>query len=574
MSDEAVIREIWPDWQLLEPLDSGSFGTVFRARHREHPELFSAVKIIEIPQDEDQILALREEGRTEEQIARYLAGIAERYASEIRRMDLLKGMSHIVSIEDTKTIPHADSPGCTVCIRMELLKTLKEYTADKHLGEEEVIRMGIDLCEALELCHRNAILHLDVKPDNIFVNDRMRSEVLWKLGDFGASRELLQTQDESILQGTILYMAPEVSRREKADGRADIYSLGLTLFRLMNGDRLPFLQKNQFPSHNDLSDAARMRLSGIPVPDPEEASSTFSAVIRKACAYSPEDRFRDAAEMKEALQVLLRAREKKTGKGPRSKRVRIACLIVLFLLAGALLAWLIRAPQPEASSAGDPSPEPTRAPMIVVEDHGAGELLRRMRECGMLGGSVPVRIPRSLETLGGTPFFLACAPALRYADADHIEYAENDSPEWTLQVVFADGFTRNPERDGMGRFDLSPGERGRIADRESIWISAVLPLPDQPSLQFFYDPQTLALTRAMMTVRGTLGSYVLTNMVAWPGREKAYEILFLTESAIPVELWYNTSGVLCEITWRGETVRQDDGTGADFPPTIEGAEWV
>ena len=255
----------------------------------------------------------------------------------------------------------------------ERLPALIYYFDDvDQIERQAFVRLGIDICHALEICHQNGILHLDVKPDNIFVNDRLPSEVVFKLGDFGVSRDYLKAHSDSVMQGTLLYMAPEVSRNEAAGCQADLYSLGLTLYRLMNCNRLPFLEEKQFPSHEDLKDATRMRLSGITLPEPKEASSAFSDVIRKACAYRPEDRYRNAIEMKKALTGLLRKKSDSSYTSGSWRRKSTLFLIIIFAVLAAFCAWgFWQGKENSKTKMADPSvPEATSIPMIVVIDRG------------------------------------------------------------------------------------------------------------------------------------------------------------------------------------------------------------
>ncbi len=357
------ISAVWPDWRLLSPMDSGSFGTVYKACHRANSAIQSAVKIIEVPQSEAQTQALREEGMTEEEIRAYYDQLIREYSAEIRRMELCKGISNIVSIEDFTSIPHADGIGSTICIRMELLKTLNSYMGDKQLDEDEVIQLGLDLCRALVICHQNGILHQDIKPENIFVNDRLSSGVLFKLGDFGLARELLQTQAPSSASGTLAYLAPEAANSKPADARTDLYSLGLTLYRLMNDNRLPFLSEKPFFRPEERKIALQMRLSGIALPDPCHASPAFARVLKKAAAFAPEDRYQSAREMEQALLALQRKRRRRklAERFIRNKPALIASSVLAVAVLGFFLFRTGIIPS-------DRTPQATEVPMLTVTE--------------------------------------------------------------------------------------------------------------------------------------------------------------------------------------------------------------
>ena len=99
---------------------------------------------------------------------------------------------------------------------------------EEKLTEEDVLRLGIDLCRALEYCQKQNIIHRDIKPENIFVS-RFGE---FKLGDFGIARNWDRGASGLSKKGTFSYMAPEMYKGEEYDSRADIYSLGIVLYKL------------------------------------------------------------------------------------------------------------------------------------------------------------------------------------------------------------------------------------------------------------------------------------------------------------------------------------------------------
>ena len=101
----------------------------------------------------------------------------------------------------------------------------------------DVVHLGKDIASAIDVLNRFHLVHRDIKPQNIFVNDLGD----YKLGDYGTARAMESAATAMSRKGTYNYMAPEIYRNQPADSRVDIYSLGLVLYRLMNGNRLPFL---------------------------------------------------------------------------------------------------------------------------------------------------------------------------------------------------------------------------------------------------------------------------------------------------------------------------------------------
>lgn len=130
---------------------------------------------------------------------------------------------------------------------------------DAALSEDDVIRLGIDLCKALEYCQCQNIIHRDIKPENIFVS-RFGE---FKLGDFGIARELERTMSGLSKKGTYSYMAPEMYKGEAYDSRVDIYSLGIVLYKLRNHNRLPFISlEKQLITYRDKENALNKRMAG------------------------------------------------------------------------------------------------------------------------------------------------------------------------------------------------------------------------------------------------------------------------------------------------------------------------
>ncbi|MBI5608446.1 MAG: protein kinase [Deltaproteobacteria bacterium] len=148
------------------------------------------------------------------------------------------------------------------------------------------------LCEALDHAHAQGMVHRDIKPDNILVDKQGKVKLL----DFGLARVLNEGFGEnSVLAGTPYYMAPEQLDGSAVDHRADIYALGVILFRMCTG-YLPFVTGNVFVSH-----------AVDPVPDPRgynpELPAEVVAVIFRTMAKKPVERFDSAQPIAQAVRA-------------------------------------------------------------------------------------------------------------------------------------------------------------------------------------------------------------------------------------------------------------------------------
>ena len=303
MDEYRKYEPIFGSWYLHRLIGKGSFGKVFEIVREEYGTTYrSALKIITVPQDESDIKAKIAEGTELESISEYYEDVLKEIINENEIMARLKGNSNIVSYEDHQVIPHQDGIGYDILIRMELLKPLLDRMIEKSLDEKEVVKLGIDICKALETCHKKNIIHRDIKPQNIFISENGD----FKLGDFGIARTLEKTSGAMSKKGTIKYMAPEVFKGEHYDQTVDIYSLGIVLYSLLNGNRGPFLPPPPVKVTANEEEAARMRrFNGEPIPAPRDAGPLLVYIIQKACANLPSDRYQTASQMRMDLERYL-----------------------------------------------------------------------------------------------------------------------------------------------------------------------------------------------------------------------------------------------------------------------------
>lgn len=309
MSRELPVS-VWPEWKITEKIGEGSFGKVYKAQRTEKGRSFySAIKILTIPASKSELNSVRAESSDEKSTREYFENLVEECIQEVSTMEYFRGNSHIVSVEDYKVVEYLDEMGWDICIRMEYLTSFMDYCAERTLTEKEVIKLGIDLSRALEYCGQQGIIHRDIKPENIFVS-RFGD---FKLGDFGIARELERSMSGLSKKGTYSYMAPEMYRGGKYDRRADIYSLGIVMYKILNHNRLPFLNlEKQFITYRDKENALTRRMSGEALQNPADASEALGRIISRACAYEPENRYQTPEEFREALEDLWASRYRQT----------------------------------------------------------------------------------------------------------------------------------------------------------------------------------------------------------------------------------------------------------------------
>jgi serine/threonine protein kinase len=175
-----------------------------------------------------------------------------------------------------------------------LVRVLKEK---RRLEEKIAVRIAISVLDALDYSHGRGVIHRDIKPDNIILDSEGRPYLM----DFGIAKSessLVRTRTGTVL-GSPAYIAPEQLTNAPLDGRVDLFAVGVTLYRILS---------NAFPFYDE--DPFRMATKRLTVP-PEPLSARLpgvsrelEAIVMRALAREPENRFSSAGEMRDALRSM------------------------------------------------------------------------------------------------------------------------------------------------------------------------------------------------------------------------------------------------------------------------------
>ena len=289
----------WSDWKIVKYLGGGAYGKVYEIeRNVSGVQEKAAVKIVSRPKDDNEMESYYDEGYDKASIAASYEKEIQNYVQEYTLMKKLQGQTNIVSCDDFTVVPHDNGIGGDVFIRMELLTSLQQVLRQKTLSVQEIIKLGKDISNALILCERKNIIHRDIKPANIMVSEFGD----YKLGDFGVSKIMDHTTYATPM-GTPEYQAPEIVHMEKYGQTADIYSLGIMLYWLLNDRKMPFVDAEKKLTPGLKIDAMERRYRGEKLPAPMNGSDELKKIVLKACEYRPEDRYASAKEMYDALEA-------------------------------------------------------------------------------------------------------------------------------------------------------------------------------------------------------------------------------------------------------------------------------
>ncbi len=253
-----------------------------------------------------------------------------RFTNEAR---LLAKMNHrnIVHVYDFA----ASESGLRIIMEYVEGKTLYQQVQEGPMSELQVAAVACEVLDALEVIHDQGVIHRDIKPGNVMIDERGQVKVM----DFGiAHLDELETDESSdSVVGTRKFMAPEQSRGDPVSPRTDLFSLGATMAFCLLGELPSILSPKQLPE----------RLRGVLV---------------QAMAHDPAQRFAGAAEMREAIEEAIRSQP---AAPPKTRRVWPR-LLLLGALIGVLISALLFLPELLRGGGGQVAPPPP--PPDPVED--------------------------------------------------------------------------------------------------------------------------------------------------------------------------------------------------------------
>lgn len=208
---------------------------------------------------------------------------AEYFTEEADFIESVKNLDGVSNYLDVYVQDNQNKETCDLYIFTEELTSLEELMKTKTFAEDEVVDFGIQMSSLLETLEAKNIFHGNISPKNIFVTADGR----YKIGGFTDFEGKID--DKS-------YIAPEVFRQENVDYTTDIYSVGIIMYAMCNGGKIPFESDSC-----DRKNACEERFSGKAVTAPSEGDEKLKSVIVIACQPNNANRWKNAGNIKNAL---------------------------------------------------------------------------------------------------------------------------------------------------------------------------------------------------------------------------------------------------------------------------------
>jgi serine/threonine protein kinase len=291
-------------YEILEPIGLGASSTVFKARDT----LIGRIVAIKTLQSGLNDPAWRDRFMAEARIVGQL--------SHPRIVKL-----HDMGIDETSGAPY-------LVMEYVVGETLEKHIAAKKIEPQQAFAWGAALARALAYAHEQGIVHGDIKPANIMINQDGRV----MLTDFGIARFAAHMTQVGSLRGTPAYLAPEQIEGKPTDGRSDLFSLGIVLYQLATGQR---------PFQSDSVQAVCAQILKAKITPPTKVNPAlpraFDGIVARCLARNPEDRYANG----ELLSTALEAVSREPAVAPGRKLSRNQSMNVLRYAGAAALLLLV-----------------------------------------------------------------------------------------------------------------------------------------------------------------------------------------------------------------------------------------
>lgn len=301
MSEIKPVSPLLDGMNVLERFSDCGRSACYEVEHSESGEKY-VLKHIPVPESETKTQALILTGAVENEAGAqvYYEDVANGIRREVIKLQSLSGHSCVASWAGYQVEPR-EGVGFDIYLLMPHRNSLRSFLNSNALTQLQALNFGIDLCNALSVLRDAGFVFLNLKPENIFVDNHGH----FMVGDLG----LMPLEGLQFCAVPEHYQsdfsAPELMELfAEPNETSDLYSLGMILYYIFNGNHLPFDDGKVKPEK-----AKQQRLRGDVLPTPKYADYELAEIIAKACNADPQQRWATPAELRQALILYMQRNE-------------------------------------------------------------------------------------------------------------------------------------------------------------------------------------------------------------------------------------------------------------------------
>lgn len=285
MIDPRNITPLLNNMTVGKKIGQGPNGETYLVTNRLNGKKL-ALKHISIPLSDSQTKALIYAGAVadEREAQKYYAATVKELKGELLLLNSIQNSGNLQKFRGYQIDQKFTGAGFDVYLISDYNKSLPVVLKDGKITKLQAVNLGIDLCSALEQLRSADLIHKDVRPENVFMDENNR----FLLGDLGIvplSELKYSTMPDNLITD---YSAPEVKSTDATlSPSMDIYAVGMILYHVFHGDKAP------------------VRKTDVELAAPQYADMALSEIILKACSYDANQRYQSPSDMKQALVLYM-----------------------------------------------------------------------------------------------------------------------------------------------------------------------------------------------------------------------------------------------------------------------------
>ncbi len=271
-----ALEPVFGSWYIESKLAEGKNSQFFKVyRERDNHRDYCGMKVLRFPANEQEISdVISSEKYTN--VNDYIDALEQHVTNCLNTMMSLRAGKNVVRFDNYQIL--REQSCFYAVVLMELLTPLSDYVDFDNINSEQVVSLGVDISSALQSFRSVGVVHHGVRPENIYVDIQGN----FKLGDFGYEIEGISSRRE-----VSPYVAPELFRSDNEDIASDIYALGITMYKLLNDNRTPFLPDFPNPvTWSDRENAFQKSVRGEAFPKAKNADDNLWQIISKATDFN------------------------------------------------------------------------------------------------------------------------------------------------------------------------------------------------------------------------------------------------------------------------------------------------